>query len=268
MKNLRILFYVLPISISVVLIKFLVFSKIKINNQLLSDLIESSDISIVFTGAFFVMGLLLAGVMTDFKESEKIPGEIASNLEAIQDWIFLAFKAPRTGTSELSKEELDKAYLKTELTSGGNQILNWLNSKEKDSLKIFPLIRKFNSIAYYFAERGVDKESIKGIQENTSAMRKQLTRAYIIARTSFIGPAYILVKGILFLIVILLILTKFKTLVAGILVTFSLSFLFFYLYFLIVGLDNPFDGSGDDKEIDFMPIDRFIKRIEDNFESF
>ena len=69
MKNFRILFYVLPISISVVLIKFLVFSKIKINNQFLSDLIESSDISIVFTGAFFVMGLLLAGVMTDFKES-------------------------------------------------------------------------------------------------------------------------------------------------------------------------------------------------------
>jgi hypothetical protein len=105
---------------------------------------------------------------------------------------------------------LDKVYLKTELTNGGNQILNWLNSKEKDSLKIFPLIRKFNSIAYYFAERGVDKESIKGIQVNTIAMRKQLTRAYIIARTTFIGPAYTLVKGILFLIVILLILTKFK----------------------------------------------------------
>ena len=64
-----------------------------------------------------------------------------------------------------------------------------------------------------------------------------------------------------------MILTKFKTIVAGILVTFSLSFLFFYLYFLIVGLDNPFDGSGGDKEIDFMPIDRFIKRIEDDFES-
>ena len=266
MKNFRILFYVFPISVSIVLLKFLVFSNIKLNNQSLSTMIESSDITIVFTGAFFVMGFLLAGIMSDFKESEKIPGEIASNLEAIQDWIFLAFKSPRTMNSDLSKEELNKTYLKTELENGGNQILKWLNSKENDSLKIFPLVRRFNEIAYYFAERGVDKEAVKGVQENTSAMRKQLTRAYIIARTSFFRPAYTLLKGILFLIVMLLFLTKFKTLTADIFVTFSLSSLFFYLYFLIIGLDNPFDSSESENEIDFKPIDRFLKRINNNFE--
>ena len=47
----------------------------------LTELIELSDAGIVFTGAFFVMGLMLAATMSDFKESEKIPGEVACNLE-------------------------------------------------------------------------------------------------------------------------------------------------------------------------------------------
>ncbi|MFK7002027.1 hypothetical protein [Flavobacterium oreochromis] len=34
------------------------------------DLIELSDITILFTGTFFVFGLLLAAMMSDFKESE------------------------------------------------------------------------------------------------------------------------------------------------------------------------------------------------------
>jgi hypothetical protein len=262
MKNYKILLYVFPISISVVLIKFFVFAKIKINDQLLSNLIESSDITIIFTGAFFVMGFLLAGVLSDFKESEKIPGEIASNLEAIQDWIYLAFKAPRTGTSDLCKETLSKDYLKSTMEKGSNEILYWLNSKEKDSMKIFPLIRQYNAIAYYFAERGVDKEAIKGIQENTNAMRKQLTRAYTISRTTFVGPAYTLVKSILVLTVLLLLLTKFKSLSADIFVTLSLSFLFFYIYFLVLNLDNPFDAE---YKVDLKPIDRFIKRLSHDF---
>jgi len=91
-------------------IKNFVFKHLSLYGQDFHDLIELADISIIFTGAFFVFGLLLAATMTDFKESEKIPGEIASNLEAIKDWIYLAFKAPRTGTSDLCQEELNPTF--------------------------------------------------------------------------------------------------------------------------------------------------------------
>lgn len=268
MIKIKILLKVIPISIIIILLKIYILSHINFMDTKLNSLIEISDINMIFTGAFFVMGLLLAGVMSDFKESEKIPGEIASNLEAIQDWINLAFKAPRSGTSDLSREELNKEYLRSTLIKGSKGIVEWFNSKEKDSWKIFPLIREFNSIAFYFAERGVDKEAIKGIQENTNAMRKQLTRAYTIARTSFIGPAYTLVRSILLFIVILLLVTKFKSITADIAVTLTLSFLFFYAYFLIVGLDDPFDIHSGDTEVDLKPIDRYIKRLNNNFLDF
>ncbi len=230
-----------------------------------TELIELSDITIVFTGAFFVFGLLLAATMTDFKESEKIPGEVAANLEAIKDWVYLAFKAPRTKGLPLSDEPLDKLMLRNELLRLTDGIIVWLYSNKKDSKEIFPLLRSGNEIAYYFAERGVDKEAIKGIQENTNVMRKQLTRAYSISRNNFIKPAYTLLKSILVIVFLLLISTKFKTVTANWFVTTAISFLLSYLYLLIVGLDDPFNISNGDTEVDLKPIDRLKQRIENEF---
>lgn len=249
----------------VLVIKNFVFKHLSVYGQDFHDLIEFSDITIVFTGAFFVFGLLLAATMSDFKESEKIPGEVAANLEAIKDWIYLAFKAPRTGTSDLCKEALDSKYLRIELIYITDGIVTWIHSKEKDSSVIFPLIRHSNEIAYYFAERGVDKEAIKGIQENTNAMRKQLTRAYSISRNNFIKPAYTLLQSILFIVMALLLITKFKSPAADYFVTSSITFLFCYLYLLIVGLDDPFDLAAGEIDVDLKPIDRFRQRLVNDF---
>ena len=189
-NTIPIIYKSLLVSLLILFVKMIVFPIISNNNLTLNSLIEISDISIVFTGAFFVVGLLLAATMTDFKESEKIPGEIAANIEAIKDWIFLALRAPRSGNSELCKESLNILFLRKEIIEITDGIILWINSIEKDSKAIFPLLRRFNEIAYYFAERGVDKEAVKGIQENTNAMRKQLTRAYSISRNNFITLAY------------------------------------------------------------------------------
>ena len=166
-----ILFKALLMAFFVLLLKNLLVIKLYVFGFHISELIELSDITIVFTGAFFVFGLLLAATMSDFKESEKIPGEVASNLEAIKDWVYLAFKAPRTKGLPLSDEPLDKFMLRNELLGLTDGIIDWLYSHNKDSKEIFPLLRRGNEIAYYFAEHGVDKEAIKGIQENTNAMR-------------------------------------------------------------------------------------------------
>ena len=260
-----ILLKALCIAIVIVAFKKLVLPYFHINSIQFTELIELSDITIIFTGAFFVFGLLLAATMTDFKESEKIPGEVASNLEAIKDWVYLAFRAPRTKGLPLSDVPLDKLMLRRELLYLTDGIIGWLYSNKKDSKEIFPLIRHGNEIAYYFAERGVDKEAIKGIQENTNAMRKQLTRAYSISRNNFIKPAYILLKSILIIVFLLLNFTKFKTVMADWFVTTAISFLLSYLYLLIIGLDDPFNISNGDTEVDLKPIDRLKHRIETDF---
>ena len=254
----------LLVAILILFVKLFVLS-FSYNGIIFNALIEISDISIVFTGAFFVVGLLLAATMTDFKESEKIPGEIAANIEAIKDWIFLALRAPRSGSNVLNKEPLNIQFLRNELIEVTDGIIIWINSEEKDSKSIFPLLRRCNEIAYYFSERGVDKEAVKGVQENTNALRKQLTRAYSISRNNFITPAYTLLKSILTVVFTLILLTKFKTETADYLITLSISFIFTYLYFLIVGLDDPFNISRGDTEVDLKPINRLKTRIENDF---
>jgi hypothetical protein len=217
---------------------------------------EFSDVAVVFTGTFFVMSMLLSGTMTDFKESEKIPGEIAACLEAIYDWILLVDHVNVDKKLDI-KQQVQKLH------TVADGILAWYKSKNKHSQRIFPLLRQLNELVYYFGIHGADKEAIKGIQENTNALRKINTRAYTITRTEFVKAAYILQKSILFLIIPLLIFAHFKTIYGAFIVTFIVSFIMIYLYKLIRDLDNPFDQKQKQTKVDFLALDRFIKRMDE-----
>ena len=68
--NFPVLIKTLPFVISVIFLKMFVCDLFLFNGVHINSLIEFSDIGIIFTGAFFVVGLMLASTMTDFKESE------------------------------------------------------------------------------------------------------------------------------------------------------------------------------------------------------
>lgn len=55
--------------------------------------VEFSDIAAVLTAVAFLIGFMLAGTMSDYKEAEKIPGDLACALEAVEET--LAFAAMR-----------------------------------------------------------------------------------------------------------------------------------------------------------------------------
>ncbi len=265
----KMIFKSVLVAALMVLIKWVLVGGFFVPGEHAFSLVEVSDAGAVFTGAFFVVGLLLAGIMTDFKESEKIPGEIACNLEAIQDWMLLGLKAPRSNDkAEKAKAELDKNYFYNTLSHVTDQILAWIKSNGKKSQELFPVLRKLNDSAYYLAEHYADKEAVKGIQENTNVMRKQLTRAYIISRTDFLAPAYALMYSIVVGINLLLLVCKFKTVGGALIVTGLVSFVFVYLTSLVRGLDDPFEltfGSTD-TEVDLKPIERFRERLKDGFQ--
>jgi len=242
-------------------IKWLILTNLNYGDYKLTGLLEISEITIVFTGAFFVIAFILSGTLTDFKESEKLPGEIAANLEAIQDALLLGLNGKATHNLIINENSND---LKNHLKNVSNEIVFWISSSEKDSHIIYTTIRKLNVLVYDLSKEGMDKDCIKAIQDNINMLRKNITRIYIISRTDFILPAYKLAQSILFIIIILLSITKFKTPTADITVCSSLIFVFVYLYFLIHSLDDPFDPNSKIK-ISLLPIDRFITRIDSSF---
>ncbi len=261
-QNSTILLKSLGGAATLVVVKTFVLSRVQWRDEPCSGLVEISDTTVVFTGAFFVMGLMLGGTLTDYKESERIPGEAAGHLEAIQDWLLLALRAPRTPSAPRGAEPLDGAALLRSLHEVAGTIRDWLGSKGKDSKAIFPALRRLNEGAYRLAELGADKEAVKGIQENTNALRRQLTRAYYISRTHFLVPASVLLRGMLVPVLLFLLITRFKTPAAAVLVSGSLAFTFFYLYQLILGLDDPFDRQSEHGGITTQPLDRFIERLD------
>ena len=93
-KN-QILLKTLPFAILMVVFKLITHQLLNQDGKEFNELVEFSDISIIFTGAFFVFGLILSGIMVDFKESEKIPGEIACILESVQDWALVGVQSKR-----------------------------------------------------------------------------------------------------------------------------------------------------------------------------
>src|SRR5512133_2650398 len=52
----------------------------------------------------FLLGFLISGVLSDYKESEKIPGELAASIETIVDEASIIYKSKR---ADSAKECLD-----------------------------------------------------------------------------------------------------------------------------------------------------------------
>ena len=82
-----------------------------------SGLVPFSDVGVILTACVFLIGFLLAGTMSDYKESERLPAEIAATLETIEEIFALA----SINRPALKLPELRRSVL--ELT---DEIKNWL----------------------------------------------------------------------------------------------------------------------------------------------
>lgn len=256
----------MPLALAMIVIKWLSFHLLNINDVQINELVEFSDVSIIFTGAFFVMGLLLAGTMSDFKESEKIPGEISCILESIQDWSLMAVFSKKNKPDSGSADVINEAWVKSEIAVINAGVTNWLRSADKKSEVVFPVVRRVNEMAYTLQLHGSDKDCVKAIQDQANLLRRQITRAYTIARTDFVAPAYTLQKSILILILILLLIAKFKTATGAVMVTGIVTFIFLYLFLLIKELDDPFkpDKNTGFQNIETKLLDKFNDRMSKN----
>src|SRR5690606_30978301 len=81
----RLMVTTLPITLLVLAAKL--FILLGMNYE---GLVKFSEVGVVVTGGMFLIGFMLAGTMSDYKESEKIPAELASILETLEDTCRLA----------------------------------------------------------------------------------------------------------------------------------------------------------------------------------
>jgi hypothetical protein len=201
----------------------------------------------------FLIGFLISGVISDYKESEKLPGDLASSLEAIYDEAYIIDK---NKSSKVTKDFL--ALYRTFLKS----INQWFYRKERTK----NLIERLHEMDDHFAqlESLMQANFLARMKNEQGNIRKMIIRIDSIRDVSFIESAYAIVETLGAFVVIGLLILKVEPFYESVFFSMLVSFLVIYMVFLIRDLDNPFDYSEHGEngtEVSIKPLHDLTERI-------
>ena len=212
---------------------------------------EFMELNALFTslvaGTIFLIGFLITGVLSDYKESEKIPSELTATLKSLFDDTYTIYKAKNSDTA---LQFLN--YQKTFISS----LVDWFYKRERTN----SVLNKISLMNDYFVSldnEGVQPNYIIKMKNEQNNIRKLILRIDTIRDTGFIGSAYAIVEVMWVAIAAGLIIIKIDPFYASLFFTTLVMFLLSYMFLLIKDLDNPFDYSARGEsgtEISLKPI--------------
>jgi hypothetical protein len=197
--------------------------------------LELMELNALFTslvaGTIFLIGFLISGVLSDYKESEKIPSELAVSLRSLLDDTLTNLKGKDSETAKRFME-----FHRTFAT----KINDWFYKKER-TRSILAEISRMNDFFVDFEKEGIQANYIIKLKNEQNNIRRILMRVDTIRDTDFAGSAYAIVEAMAFLTVIGLLIIRIEPFYASLFFTSLITFLLTYMIFLIRDLDNPFD---------------------------
>jgi hypothetical protein len=241
---------IIPILIGIFILK-LIFHKFGFEYISLNALFTS-----LIAATTFLIGFLITGVISDYKESEKIPVDIAAGLEALYDEIYILDKNKGDAST---KNFL--AFYREFLES----IIGWFYRKEKTR----SILEKLHKMDDHFAqlESIIQPNFLTRMKNEQGNVRRMVIRIDNIRDLSFIPSAYAIVEALAFFVIFGLLILKVEPFYEALFFTILVSFLLVYMIFLIKDLDNPFDYSEHGEngtEVSIKPIKDLIVRLGDS----
>jgi hypothetical protein len=241
---------IVPILLTIFFLKLL-FHRFGLEFISLNSLFTS-----LIAATTFLIGFLITGVISDYKESEKIPGDMAASLEAIHDEAYILNK---NKGNERTREFLSQYSQFLE------SINNWFYRKERTK----NIIEKLHRMNDYFSEfeNLMQANFLSRMKNEQSNLRKMIIRVDNIRDMSFIQSAYAIVESLAFFVITGLLILKVEPFYEALFFTILVSFLLVYMIFLIKDLDNPFDYSEHGEngaEVSIKPLHDLIERVAAN----
>lgn len=222
----------------------------------LRGIIEFSDVTPLLSGVALIVGLMLAGVLTDFKESEKIPGEIATTLETIGDTVQMVVALDKEGGAV----DLESRYHTLVAT-----VEDWF-MRRTGVARCYSALEEFRAELKAMHQIAGVPYAVRALGE-THNLRRLITRTDVIARTSFIPAGYALLDLLVTTTVVLLLISNYKSVIAEYFLITIFSLIYIYLVRLIRDVDDPFEykpgqAAGGAVEVDPYPLIEFRQRLE------
>jgi predicted membrane chloride channel (bestrophin family) len=217
---------------------------------------EAISLNPLFSGIVaanvFLMGFLLSGVLADYKESERLPGELAASIETIGDEAASIYGSKK---AEEARQFLE--YLLDLAVS----IKNWFYKKEQTRV----LMASLGEMTHHFvALEGLTQANfIARLKQEQSNIRRLLIRIHTVRETSFIPSGYIIAHATTLLLLVGLVLVKIDPIYESLFFVGVITFLLRFLGLLIQDLDNPFgyyEGNSVE-DVSLKPLDDVIARL-------
>jgi predicted membrane chloride channel (bestrophin family) len=200
----------------------------------------------------FLMGFLLSGVLSDFKESERLPGELSACLENL---------AQEVSGLRMAKPEAKVGSCLILLSQLSEDILSWFHKKHRTA----ELLEHLNALTPQFAamEQWTQATLVARLKQEQSNLRRTLIRIHTIRETSFISSGYLLADLVTILLCIGLIFAKIEPFYESLFFVGVIAYLMIFLLMLIRDLDNPFGyydrSSGED--VSLKPLEDTVGRL-------
>jgi hypothetical protein len=195
------------------------------------SLVDFGDIGAVLTGAALIIGFMLAGVIGDYKESEKLPGELAATLETIDDAITTGARAGKT---------FEPAEFRRRYAEIAGVVTDWFANRAPVA-RCFAALSEMNRLIAELERAGMPTPFLGRCLAEQHALRKLVIRIDVIRRTQFIQTGYALLQLFVATTLLLLAFSNFRNAQVQFLVVGTLSLIYLYLLRLIRDLDDPFE---------------------------
>ena len=197
----------------------------------ISGLVDFSDIGAILTGAALIIGLMLAGVISDFKESERLPAELAATLETMGDAIQAAHAGGKAG---------DLGELLHDYDAISRRVEDWFLN-ENTSEDCYRAVEEITFLTARLEQSGAAAGYLARLLAEQHNLRRTVARIDTIRTTTFIQPGYALLDLFVGTVLVLLVMANFRSQTLQYLVVGLLGLIYLYLARLVRDLDNPFD---------------------------
>lgn len=199
----------------------------------------------------FLMGFLISGVLTDYKESERLPGELVTCISAITDEAAIIH--------ETKNEKVGMAAL-DDLSKLSTCILEWFYKREKTEV-ILDLIKNL-SVHFSAFEPLTQANFIARLKQEQSNIRRIIIRVHTIRETSFVSLGYFIAKTTTILLICGLVFSRIEPIYESLFFVGVISFLLIFLLFMIHEIDNPFSYYNEDSAevVSLKPLEDLIAR--------
>ncbi len=223
--------WVLVLKASVIVIAALI-AKAVVGWLELDTIAVSPLITALLGGVIFTLAIIFGGVLSDFKESEKIPGEISASVKSL----YKDFRLVSPGGEGMVDIKSHMEALVQVISSNLNDGNTW------ELKKINYALDRLDEDIHSLSARGVPPPLIARMRNEITGIDRLSNRVETIMRTSFIPAAYAISEIVVGISILTLLFTRIEPYYESVVLFGFAVFILVSLLLLIKDMDNPFEG--------------------------